>query len=112
VVPEDVSSPEDEERLLSDLTADLAEGITLELDGRYQAMFSYKMKNYALLDERRRPHHHRLGPPIPRTGVVSARVDGGDVSPSSSKASRRRFRRSPGDMPRRSNGTPSMSESS
>jgi DNA polymerase elongation subunit (family B) len=51
VVPEDVSSPEDEERLLSDLTAILPEGITLELDGRYQAMFSYKMKNYALLDD-------------------------------------------------------------
>ena len=27
-------------------------GISLELDGRYPAMFSYKMKNYALLDER------------------------------------------------------------
>jgi DNA polymerase elongation subunit (family B) len=29
----------------------LPEGISLELAGRYQAMFSYKMKNYALLDE-------------------------------------------------------------
>jgi DNA polymerase, archaea type len=27
-------------------------GIQVELDGRYQAMLSYKMKNYALLDER------------------------------------------------------------
>jgi DNA polymerase I len=51
VAPEDVRSPEDEDRLLADLTAILPEGIALELDGRYPAMFSYKMKNYALLDE-------------------------------------------------------------
>jgi DNA polymerase I len=50
VAPEDVRSPEDEERLLADLATVLPEGIALELDGRYQAMFSYKMKNYALLD--------------------------------------------------------------
>jgi DNA polymerase, archaea type len=50
VAPEDVRSPEDEERLVAELTAILPEGIGLELDGRYQAMFSYKMKNYALLD--------------------------------------------------------------
>jgi len=37
--------------LLADLGAILPEGIALELDGRYQAMFSYKMKNYALLDD-------------------------------------------------------------
>ncbi len=51
VAPEDVRSPQDEDRLLANLTATLPEGITLELDGRYQAMFSYKIKNYALLDE-------------------------------------------------------------
>lgn len=51
VAPEDVRSPQDEDRLLADLTATLPEGIALELDGRYQAMFSYKIKNYALLDE-------------------------------------------------------------
>ena len=50
VAPEDVRSPEDEERLLADLATVLPAGIGLELDGRYQAMFSYKMKNYALLD--------------------------------------------------------------
>ena len=50
VAPEDVRSVEDEERLLAELTAILPEGIVLELDGRYEAMFSYKMKNYALLD--------------------------------------------------------------
>jgi DNA polymerase I len=40
----------DGDRLLADLAAVLPEGIQLELDGRYPAMFSYKMKNYALLD--------------------------------------------------------------
>jgi DNA polymerase elongation subunit (family B) len=41
-----------EERLVALLSAALPEGIQLELDGRYVAMFSYKMKNYAVLDER------------------------------------------------------------
>lgn len=36
--------------LLEELSRTLPEGIHLELDGQYQAMFSYKMKNYALLD--------------------------------------------------------------
>ena len=42
----------DEERLLADLGAVLPDGIQLELDGRYPAMCSYKMKNYVLLDPR------------------------------------------------------------
>ncbi|HSB72772.1 MAG TPA: DNA polymerase domain-containing protein [Candidatus Methylomirabilis sp.] len=50
VAPPDVRTPEDEERLLAELTKILPAGISLEMDGRYQAMFSYKMKNYALLD--------------------------------------------------------------
>ena len=33
------------------LTAELPPGIEVEFDKRYQAMFSYKAKNYALLDE-------------------------------------------------------------
>jgi DNA polymerase I len=41
-----------EEQLVSELSAVLPEGIQLELDGRYVAMFSYKMKNYVVLDER------------------------------------------------------------
>jgi DNA polymerase elongation subunit (family B) len=40
----------DEDTLLADLGAVLSPGIQLELDGRYPAMFSYKMKNYVLLD--------------------------------------------------------------
>jgi DNA polymerase, archaea type len=50
VAPPDVQTPEDEERLLGELAKILPAGIGLEMDGRYQAMFSYKMKNYALLD--------------------------------------------------------------
>jgi DNA polymerase I len=41
-----------EERLVADLSAALPEGIQLELDGRYVAMLSYKMKNYVVLDGR------------------------------------------------------------
>lgn len=50
VPPKEIESVEDEERLAQGLAATLPEGIELELDGRYRAMFSYKMKNYALLD--------------------------------------------------------------
>jgi DNA polymerase elongation subunit (family B) len=50
VAPPDVQTPEDEERLLAEVSRTLPQGIGLEMDGRYRAMFSYKMKNYALLD--------------------------------------------------------------
>ncbi|MBI2061422.1 MAG: DNA polymerase II [Nitrospirae bacterium] len=39
----------DEAALMGRVTANLPEGIHLELDGRFPAMLSYKMKNYALL---------------------------------------------------------------
>src|SRR5499433_1368669 len=42
----------EENELLADLEAALPSGIQLELDGRYEAMLSYKMKNYVLLDAR------------------------------------------------------------
>ena len=54
VPPESVKTPADEEKLIADLGEILPKGIELELDGRYPAMFSYKMKNYALLDEQGR----------------------------------------------------------
>ena len=54
VPPESIRSEADEERLIAALAATLPTGIDLELDGRYSAMFSYKMKNYALLDEQGR----------------------------------------------------------
>jgi DNA polymerase I len=39
------------EALLEKVAAAMPAGIRLEIDGRYPAMFSYKMKNYVLLDE-------------------------------------------------------------
>jgi DNA polymerase elongation subunit (family B) len=44
----------DDGALLEAVAAGLPEGIALELDGRHAAMLSYKMKTYALLDERGR----------------------------------------------------------
>jgi DNA polymerase, archaea type len=54
VPPSSVRNPAEEERLIASLGEILPKGIELELDGRYPAMFSYKMKNYALLDEQGR----------------------------------------------------------
>jgi len=54
VPPQSIRTPADEEDLIAKLGAILPKGIELELDGRYPAMFSYKMKNYALLDEQGR----------------------------------------------------------
>jgi DNA polymerase I len=38
--------------LIEEIGAAMPAGIRLEIDGRYPAMFSYKMKNYVLLDDR------------------------------------------------------------
>ncbi len=46
----DIDSTEKEEKLVQELNDTLPEGINLELDGRYKSMFSYKMKNYILMD--------------------------------------------------------------
>jgi DNA polymerase elongation subunit (family B) len=54
VPPENIRSEKDEAELIARLGEILPKGIELELDGRYPAMFSYKMKNYALLDEQGR----------------------------------------------------------
>jgi DNA polymerase elongation subunit (family B) len=54
VPPDEVTTADDEERLIASLGEILPKGIELELDGRYPAMFSYKVKNYALLDEQGR----------------------------------------------------------
>jgi len=50
-VPPDYRDEAEQERFEAALQAALPEGIEVEFDGRYRAMFSYKMKNYALLDE-------------------------------------------------------------
>jgi len=39
------------ERFQKDFRSHLPEGIEVEFDGRFPAMFSYKMKNYALLED-------------------------------------------------------------
>jgi len=54
VPPKEIQTEQAEEKLIQGLAASLPQGIDLELDGRYAAMFSYKMKNYALLDEKDR----------------------------------------------------------
>jgi DNA polymerase elongation subunit (family B) len=51
VPPPAVSDDASAEALIDKLGAVLPEGIRLEIDGRYAAMFSYKMKNYVLLDD-------------------------------------------------------------
>lgn len=50
VPPPSVQTEEDEVKFVERLSALMPEGITVALDGRYQKMLSYKMKNYALLD--------------------------------------------------------------
>ena len=49
-VPPPGHTAEEDEALLAKIAAALPSGIHLELDGRWQAMFSYKLKTYALLD--------------------------------------------------------------
>jgi DNA polymerase elongation subunit (family B) len=53
-VPPPSHRREDDDALLDALARRLPDGIALELDGRFNAMLSYKMKTYALLDERGR----------------------------------------------------------
>jgi len=44
-----VCTPQQEAELVRELSDSMPEGITVEYGGRYKAMFSYKIKNYALL---------------------------------------------------------------
>ena len=50
VPSENIKSAKDEGELVKKLSDSLPEGIDVEYDGRYKAMLSYKIKNYALLD--------------------------------------------------------------
>ena len=50
VPPDNIKTPEDENSFTANLSDSLPEGINTELSGRYKAMFSYKIKNYVLLD--------------------------------------------------------------
>ncbi len=51
VPPPEVNTKEKAKALVERLSTSLPAGIEVEFAGRYQAMFSYKKKNYALLDE-------------------------------------------------------------
>lgn len=51
VPPPGRQSEESSRQLIAELASTLPEGIDVELDGQYPAMFSYKMKNYALLSD-------------------------------------------------------------
>ena len=51
VPPPNVETEEQARELIERLSRNLPEGIEVEMDGRYVSMFSYKRKNYALLDE-------------------------------------------------------------
>ncbi len=50
-VPPEVKSKAEMERFRTAFQKSLPRGISLEFDGEYKSMFSYKMKNYALLAE-------------------------------------------------------------
>ena len=52
VPPEGGKTEKRERELVERLNDSLPEGIEVSMDGRYRAMFSYKRKNYALLDEK------------------------------------------------------------
>ena len=51
VPPPGTETPAQKEALVARLSKSLPEGIEVDMDGCYQAMFSYMRKNYALLDE-------------------------------------------------------------
>ncbi|MBT1074773.1 DNA polymerase domain-containing protein [Geobacter grbiciae] len=55
IPPQGIETIGQEEALVRELSATLPEGIAVEMDGRYRAILSYKMKNYALLD-----HHGKV----------------------------------------------------
>lgn len=44
----------DEQEILDRLSAVLPQGINVEIDGSYESMFSYKIKNYVLMDHNKR----------------------------------------------------------
>lgn len=51
VPPIEAAGDRGAEALLEEVASIMPEGIRLEIDGRHAAMFSYKMKNYVLMDD-------------------------------------------------------------
>ena len=70
------------------IAAAMPDGIRLEIDGRYPAMFSYKMKNYVLLDERGEMTIRGSGLKFARAGAFPAPLHGGDVPPAAGGSAR------------------------
>jgi DNA polymerase, archaea type len=52
VAPFALDDEAEAQALIDEIGQSMPAGIRLEIDGRYPAMFSYKMKNYVLLDDR------------------------------------------------------------
>jgi DNA polymerase elongation subunit (family B) len=52
VAPFAIADEASAQALLDEIGRTMPAGIRLEIDGRYPAMFSYKMKNYVLIDDR------------------------------------------------------------
>jgi DNA polymerase elongation subunit (family B) len=50
VLPGNSDNDAEADAMLAEIAATMPAGIKLEIDGKYAAMFSYKMKNYVLLD--------------------------------------------------------------
>ena len=82
------------------VAAAMPDGIKLEIDGRYPAMFSYKMKNYVLIDEAGETDDSRFGPQVARTGTLPAPFHGGHL-PAAARRSARRDRAAVGDYRRK-----------
>ena len=97
------------ERLLEQVGAIMPEGIKLELDGRYAAMFSYKMKNYVLQDDDGQDDDSRLRPALARTRTLPAPLHGGDVSPAARRIDAAKFRNCMTNIARGSRATKSES---
>ncbi len=68
-------------RCSREIAATMPAGIRLEIDGKYAAMFSYKMKNYVLARRRGRDDDSRLGPQVTRARTFPAPLHGGPVPP-------------------------------
>ena len=78
------------EELREALGKELPPGIEVEFDEQFEAMFSYKAKNYALLTQRRRRHHQRRRAQVARAGEIPARFPrGNDQAPHGGKSRKR-----------------------
>ena len=90
VPPVAAASDSEVEAMVANL--EIPAGIKLEIDGRYAAMFSYKMKNYVLMDARGRDDGARLGTQVARARALPAPLHGRDFCAPDAAIGRRKFR--------------------